>query len=193
MLERCSPQAALLTICISIPPLCPLLHPRSHRSGFTKGEPLSLWGNKKPHVANKKSGMNWGSQWIWLVLVWYVVICSKSVCSSPPCAPRAFPWECGLLFRTPGIASGVLLVRLMWAKQRGNKEYGNLQIIAELKTSRSFTQARKTLSLAQRQTDTWACGHILPVLQSWTCRVQCAQGAVKHTLLGGSKLDQRSF
>lgn len=51
-----------------------------------------------------------------------------------PCAIRAFPWECGLLLRTPGIASGVLLVRLMWAKQRGNKEHGNLQIIAELKT-----------------------------------------------------------
>lgn len=89
---------------------------------------------------------------------WCVVICSVSVCSSPPCAPRAFPWECGLLFRIPGIASGVLLVHLMWAKQRGNKEYRNLHIIAEWKTSCSFAQAHEVLSLVQTQAD-MCCKH----------------------------------
>lgn len=32
---------------------------------------------------------------------------------SPPCAPRSFPSEYGLLFRTPGIANGTLLACLM--------------------------------------------------------------------------------
>lgn len=125
-------------------------------------------GETKPHVANNKSGMKWGSGFSF-ALVWYIVICSVSVCSSRPCAPRAFPWECGLLFRTPRIASGGLLVHLMWAKQRGNKEYGNLQRIAELKTSPFFTQIHTALSHAQTQEDTQGCVHIVPVLQTWTC------------------------
>lgn len=154
--------------------LGPLLSPSVFQSAAPQISQVRLYkGQSTVIVGNKAScgkQQKWDEvgQWIWLVLVWYIVICSKSVCSSRPCAPRAFPWECSLLFRTPGIASGVLLVRLMWAKQRGNKEYGNLQIIAELKTSGSLTQAQKTLSLALKQADTQVCVHIMPVLRTWT-------------------------
>lgn len=60
-------------------------------------------------------------------------------------APRTFPSEYGLLSQTPGIASGTLLACRMWTEQRGNKEYGNLQIITELKTSCPLSPPHKVL------------------------------------------------
>lgn len=84
------------------------------------------------------------------------VICSWSVYSSPLCAPRAFPSEYGLLFRTPGIANGTLLACLMWAEQRGNKEYGNLQIITELKTSCPLSPTHKVLCSISKHSQTFS-------------------------------------
>lgn len=84
------------------------------------------------------------------------VIRSLSVCSYPPCAPRAFPSEYGLLFQTPGIASGTLLACLMWAEQRGNKEYRNLQIIMELKTCCPLVPTHKVLCSISKHLQTFS-------------------------------------
>lgn len=157
MLERCSPWGCCSHwLHFNSSSVLLSLTPWSHRLGFTKL--FYIVGNKASYVARQ----NWSSAFgLCLYGTLWSAVC-LSVCSSPPCAPRAFPWECGLLFRTPGIASGVLLVRLMWAKQRGNKDYRNLQIIAELKTSHSFTQAHKDVSLGQTQADTPVCVHSMP-------------------------------
>lgn len=85
------------------------------------------------------------------------------------CATGAFPWECGLLFRTPGIARGLLLAQLMWAEQRGNKKDRKLQIIAEQKTSWSFAQALKVFSLKLGHKQAGMCGQGTDTLQT-ACR-----------------------
>lgn len=131
---------------------------------------------------------------IGFVLCLYGTLCS-AICLSiavSPCATRAFPRECGLLSRTPGIARGVLLVRLMWAKQRGNKEHGNLQIIAAQKTSCSFTQARKSVLSRRDASGRIACVHIIPAphfLQWSLCLIKQKQ---QHRYWKGLELKRGS-
>lgn len=153
----------------------------SHKSDFTKSGHSSLWETER-HIAKiwKTSGMKWGSGFrLCLYETLRYAVCLSA--ALPPCAPTAFPWECGLLFRTPRIASGVLLVRLMWAKQRGNKKYRNLQIIAELKTSRSFTQAHRVFSLLHRHKQSLRCVYVC----IYTWRPSCKYGCAVFRPLGG--------
>lgn len=85
--------------------LLTLLCSRPHSSGLRKGELKTLC-----------SGQNSGNEVGVVDLAFACIVhCDlQYVCLQlSPCATRAFPWECGLLFKTPGIAIGVLLVQLM--------------------------------------------------------------------------------
>lgn len=116
MLDNCWPWAAALPVCLSCSSVLVAV-PHISKMSSKEGKAPQFW-EREPHQTNGKEG--WSGAVDLLCACQYFVLCSMSVCSSPPCFPSL---SLGVqpTFRTPGIANGVLLVCLMWAKQSGNK------------------------------------------------------------------------